>query len=113
MVSNGRPAAAHAAERLVDDDASEPGAESRLAAESVETAESANIGLLHCIFGFAVVPHDAARDAIEPAVLLLDDLPDRHAILAARTFDKLVFIGCGLLGSVFGHGDPEEIRIAS
>jgi hypothetical protein len=51
-----------AGERLVDDDAGEPGAEPRLAAKSVETLESPNISPLQHVVGIGVVPDDAARD---------------------------------------------------
>jgi hypothetical protein len=51
--------------RLVDHDPGEPGTELGFAAESVQTCEGPDVGLLKHVFGVRIVPHDAARDAIE------------------------------------------------
>ena len=54
------PAGAAAGKRLVDDDAGKPSAQSGLAAEGVEIAEGADVGLLQRVFSLAIISHDAA-----------------------------------------------------
>ncbi len=101
-----RPPAPQAAKRLVDDNTSKPRADPRLTAEGVEIGEGANVGLLQNVFSLAIISHDATCDAIEPAVLLLDNHPDGRAVLTARALDDLGFIRSDWLKGMFGHGDP-------
>jgi hypothetical protein len=61
---------------------------------AVEIAEGANVGLLQHVFSLAIISHDAACDTVEPAVLLLDNLPDRRSVLPARAFDELSLVRC-------------------
>ena len=79
--------------------------ETGLAAEGVEIAEGADIGLLQRVFSLAIVSHDAACDTVEPAVLLLDDQPDRRAVVQARSFNELGLIWLRLWKSTLGHLD--------
>jgi hypothetical protein len=101
-----RPSTSNAAKRLVDHDSSKPGAEPRFAPEAVEIREGAGIGFLEDVFGVGIVPHDAARDTVEPLVLLLDDEPDTIAILLARAFQKPVIVR-GLLKNRRRHFNPQ------
>ena len=64
-----RPSSAPARERLVEDDAREPGSEARFVAKTAQGAESAKIGLLQGILRLAIVPQHAARDPVKPAIV--------------------------------------------
>jgi hypothetical protein len=82
-----------------------PGAQSGLTAEGVEVSECADIGLLQHIFSVAIISHDAACDAVEPPVLLLDNQPDRRAVVLAGAFNELALIWRGFWMSMFNHLD--------
>src|SRR5262249_34707398 len=58
-----------AAERLVDDDAPEPGTETRLATERRQVGKATQVGLLQHVLGFGVVADDAASQPVEPAIV--------------------------------------------
>ncbi len=47
-----------------------------------------NIGFLNGVFGIAIVPKDAAGDAVEPAIMLLDDGAKRGLVTGERALDK-------------------------
>jgi hypothetical protein len=98
-------ALAGGAKRLVDDDPCKPSPETGLTAEGVEIAEGAEVGLLQRVFSLAIVPHDAACDTLEPAVLLLDDQPDRRAVVLTRAFNELGLVWLRLWKSILGHLD--------
>src|SRR5579883_28670 len=89
---HGPATAAQAAERLVHDDAGEPGAEPRLAAKAREAGEGARIGLLQRVLRLAVVAQDTAGDAVETLVVLADDQPHRRRLAAAGLRDQFGFI---------------------
>ena len=48
-------------------------------------------------------------DTVEPAVLLLDNQPDRRAVILARAFNELGLVWLGLWKSTFGHLDAQLI----
>jgi hypothetical protein len=58
---------------------------------------------LQHVFGVGVVAHDAAREAVEPSIVLLDDEPDRLAILLPRALEEPIIVavsaraGAGIL----------------
>jgi hypothetical protein len=73
----------------------------------VDTTKRANIGLLQHVFCVAVIPNDAARDTVEPAILLPDNQPDGGGVPLTRALDELELVDCRLLKSMFDHGDHE------
>ena len=60
-------------QRLVERDPREPGREARFAAETVQMGEGAKIGLLHDILRLRILAEDAARNAVELAVVAFHD----------------------------------------
>jgi hypothetical protein len=52
-------------------------------------SEGIDIGLLHDIFGFAIVPQDAAGDPVKSAIVPLHDCAERRLITAERTPHQL------------------------
>ena len=61
--------AAQTGESLVDGDPREPGRELRAVGELVEVRVGVDVGLLHHVFRFRVVLHDAAGHAVKPLVV--------------------------------------------
>lgn len=53
--------------------------------------ESADIGFLNDILGFAVAAQNSARQTIEPAVVGLHDLAQRGLVMAPRPLDQFGF----------------------
>src|SRR5215467_11088650 len=88
-----RSLATQPAERLVDNDATEPGAEARRAAERRQVGEAAQIGLLQHVLRFYVIADDAAGKAIEPAVVPLHDRAHRRLVAPQRSRDQLCVAG--------------------
>ena len=72
-------------QRLVGDDAREPGRELRLAAEARERVVGLHVGFLQGVLGFRVVAQDRARGAEQhPVVLAHDSLERPRVDLLAR-----------------------------
>ena len=61
--------AAQPHQRLVDDDARQPGGKLRLAAEVADVPVGVEIGVLQRVLGLGVVPENRARDPEQPAVV--------------------------------------------
>ena len=57
--------------------------------------------------GVKFISHDAACDTVEPAVLLLDNQPDRRAVILARAFNELGLVWLGLWKRILGHLDVQ------
>lgn len=87
------PPAAQAAIGLVDDDARQPGAESRFAAKFVKPRKAADVAFLDNVFGFAVVLHNRTGEAKKPLVVLADEGFDRRLVAIARAGDQFILGG--------------------
>ena len=85
-------AAAQPTERLVDDDAHQPGRQARLGPEAAERAPGAQIGFLQRVFGFGVALEDAARRAEQQAVVPPHDAFE-GGIVAAGSSCRQVGVG--------------------
>lgn len=78
-------------QRLVDDNAGEPGRETRLATKSVERCQGADIGVLQRLFGLDVVAHDPSGNTPEHLVVLLHDrLRGASIALAEPLYEQVV-----------------------
>src|SRR6185312_9764611 len=104
---DGWAAPAQPRQRLVDDDARQPGADARLAAKSAQLRECLEIGVLKRVLGLGIVAQNAARDAIEAAIVPLDDGADRLLLARAGASDK-VALGKGFV--VDRHGAAQYAR---
>src|SRR5206468_3325355 len=88
-----RSPAAQSPERLVGDDARQPGREARFALEAVEMGEGADIALLNHLLGLALVIQNAAREAVEPPVVEAHQRRKRRRLAAPEARQK-VAIAC-------------------
>ncbi len=57
----------------------------QIAAKAAEMRKGVDIRFLDGIFGFAIIPQDAAGDPVNPAIVPLHDSAERGAITGART----------------------------
>jgi hypothetical protein len=101
-----RPPAAEAGKRFVDNDPRKPGAEPSFAPKSIETREGADIDFLKPVFGVGVIAHDAARDAVEPPVMLLDEQSHGPTVPLPCAVDELTLVPSFLKAVGLGHFDP-------
>ena len=91
-------ALAETGQGFVYGDAGEPGGEGRAGGELVEVLVGADVGVLHDVFGFAVVVEDGASDAVEALVVAAhEDLVERGLSCADAVDDLFV-------GEAFGLG---------
>ena len=51
--------------------------------------ECAKVSLLQYVLGITIIEHDAARNAIQAAIVRLDDCTDRRLIARIREFTHL------------------------
>jgi hypothetical protein len=100
------------AERLVCDDARQPGRETSLALETVEVGEGADIALLHCLLGIVRVPQDASREAVEPLVVAAHDGRESVGIAAAHALQHLA-IAVKRVNLVKRHADLWSLSLRS
>jgi len=63
------------------------------------------------ILGFAVVPHDGAGDAKEPAIVVSDNGPDRGLLALAGAGNEVGLGGGSDVDLLFRHG-PYSVRLA-
>ena len=78
---------------FVHDDAGKPRGKARIAAISIEMGEGVDIGFLDDIFGFAVIPQDAARNPIKPAIVPLHDGAKRRFVTSERAPHEFSIVG--------------------
>jgi hypothetical protein len=79
---------------------------SSFAAKSIEAGERADIGFLKHVLGVGVVPQDAASNAVEPPVMLLDEQPDGLAVLLPCSVDELTLVRSLLKATGLWRFDP-------
>ena len=102
---------AHAGERFIDGDASEPGAEGGAAGELIQVLVGADVGGLHDLFGEGVVAGDGAGGAIEALVVAAhDDFKERRLAVEDAAHDLFVAQHAGRAGE--GHLDKVRVRHA-
>ena len=65
----------------------------RIAAKAAEMRKGVDIRFLDGIFGFAIIPQDAAGDPVKPAIVPLHDSAERGAITGACTPNELSIVG--------------------
>ena len=86
------------AHRFAADDCRQPGRQTRVAAKLCEVSVRLQVGLLHRVLGFMVVPCDAPRDAEQAAVVA----PHQHGkplgLPAEDSGDERLVWGIGRLG---------------
>jgi hypothetical protein len=100
-----RPPAAKAGKRFVDDNPGKPCAEPGFTTKSIQAGEGANIGLLKHVLRVGVIAHDAARDAVELPIMMLDEQPDGPAVPLPRAVYELMLVRDLLDAIRFGHFD--------
>ena len=76
------PRAAQRLQRLVDDDAREPGPERGVAAKLMQLPESADVRVLQGVLRLGVVLQDRAGGAVEPTVVPAHDRAERRMVAA-------------------------------
>src|SRR5690349_10064654 len=86
---DGRTAASQPAHRFVEDDAREPGRETRVATETGERRQAANIAFLHDILRFAVVVHHRAGNTVKPSIAPLHDGAEGGGLALAGELHEL------------------------
>src|SRR5262245_33054891 len=79
-VTKRRPGPPKATQRLINNDACEPGPEGRLPAKALEPRERADVGILHGILGVGIVSQDPARNPVQPLVVTARQLAHRLLI---------------------------------
>ena len=102
------------ANRLVDDDARQPGCKARVRTECREMPKRAQIGLLHHVLGLSVIPDDRPCDPVEPLIVPSNDQAQRgRAPLPRETHEFGIDIldnssseaGCSGMPIRQGHGE--------
>jgi len=94
-------------QRLVHDNARQPGGQARFATIAGKVSEGGNVCLLHRIFGVAVVAQNAPCDQVKPAIVPLHNQPESFWIPSERTPHQLGVVQNRqgrLLDLVLGHG---------
>ena len=79
-----RPPTPKPFQSLVHGDARKPCRETGLGPEALQMRKGLDVGFLHGVFGFAVTSQDAARDAVKPPVVTLDDGANCSRIASER-----------------------------
>jgi hypothetical protein len=85
-------ALAPARDRLVDDDARQPGRELRVAAKAADRAVREQVSFLDCILGLGVVAENRARRAVEPLVVPPHHQLQRIAVAARDASGELEIV---------------------
>lgn len=88
---NGGPSLAQPAERLVDDDPRQPGANARLAPETVEMRKGTNIAVLDDLLGLRFIVEKAARKAVKPLVVAAHQRGESRRVSGPHACEQLRF----------------------
>ncbi len=86
-------------QRIVDDDAGEPGGERGSAREALDRRERLQIGALHRVLGILAIAQYLPCGAKQPLVVALHDEAHRPGI-AARDIGRQLEIGAALIAKV-------------
>jgi hypothetical protein len=78
---------------FIHGDAGKPCRKTGIAAKAAETGKGFDIRFLDHIFGFAVIPQDAAGDPVQPAIVPLHDGAKRRIVMGERTPDEFGIVG--------------------
>jgi hypothetical protein len=78
---------------FIHGDAGKPRRKTRVAAKAAEMGKGFDIRFLDHIFGFAVIPQNAAGDPVQPAIVPLHDGAKRRVVTGERTPNEFGIVG--------------------
>ena len=78
---------------FIHGDAGKPCRKRGIAAKAVQMGKGVDIRFLDHIFGFAIIPQDAAGDPVKPAIVPLHDGAKRRVVTGERAPNEFGIVG--------------------
>ena len=107
-----RPLTPKPFQSLVHGDARKPCRKTGLGSEALQMRKSLDVSFLHGVFGFAVTPQDASRNAVKPPVVTLDDSANRSRVASKRlSHQRLIVQGARNFGLLVHSHRASSLRM--